>query len=882
MPTVEKASSDTISPVGASRSLTSRHAYGRLLLVAVQVALATLIIRLFHLEDRSLFYVMALVTVAFPLHALLPERYRLRAFVAVSVAAFVVVLGLVDAVALLAMASAMMAVCMAPVRVSLRVAGALGIGALWALARVDLLFVSLPSTIWPILGSLFMFRVALYLYQPARSGTARPSLWSTAAYFLMLPNVCFPLFPVVDHSTFLRSYYSVPAATIYERGATWIVRGIVHLLLYRLVYLHFTLDAAEVQNLGDLAQFLVTTFLLYLRVSGQFHLIIGIVHLFGFYLPETHKRYYLTSSFTDFWRRINIYWTDFMGKLVFYPSFFRLRRYGESTALAASTVAVFSVTWLLHSYQWFWLQRDFPITLPDILFWSILCGFVVFGTLRERRGRSPRLVAASKHWDVSRAWRTTVMFTTLCVLWSLWSAESVGEWIWMWRAAVNVEWFHLLVIAISAVSFFLIAGRNWDPPTLAAAAHIPFWRRSATRDIPLLLLIFAVGLPWVHAAIGGRPANILASLRSRDLNQRDEALRHKGYYEKLNGGAGAQLASAAWAVNPSQDAQLLQLIRPFERRRAAPTTEQLTQKREDFMLSELRPSVQVVHNGHIVTTNSAGLRGGEYQRHKPAGTTRIALLGPSYIMGSGVADDDTIAARLEARLNRSVADGGQRYEVLNFGVPGYSLLQQLFQLEDRVLAFNPDLVLITVGSRLDVSNFTMEHLTKVVSAGVAIPYPELQVIIEQSGIQETLAAGLPVPGPSLRQLAQAVGIKARMPLAEGESRLRERIDDVINWTLDRIARVSRERGATPGLLALNVVVPQSDRSLPVAAQTRGSYLIFNLLDVYDGRDLTSLRLSAADDHPNARACELIAERLYRDLMQQPEQFGAARQSEFRR
>ena len=77
-------------------------------------------------------------------------------------------------------------------------------------------------------------------------------------------------------------------------------------------------------------QFLLATFLLYLRVSGQFHLIVGVLHLFGFRLPETHHLYFLASSFTDFWRRINIYWKDFMMKLVYYPSFFRLQRLGTT------------------------------------------------------------------------------------------------------------------------------------------------------------------------------------------------------------------------------------------------------------------------------------------------------------------------------------------------------------------------------------------------------------------------------------------------------------------------------------------------------------------------------------------------------------------------
>ncbi len=37
----------------------------------------------------------------------------------------------------------------------------------------------------------------------------------------------------------------------------------------------------------------------------------------------------------------------------------------------------------------------------------------------------------------------------------------------------------------------------------------------------------------------------------------------------------------------------------------------------------------------------------------------------------------------------------QRFEILNFGVDGYSLPQQLAMLEDRVLKFSPDIVIVT-------------------------------------------------------------------------------------------------------------------------------------------------------------------------------------------
>src|SRR5690606_24841182 len=142
---------------------------------------------------------------------------------------------------------------------------------------------------------------------------------------------------------------------------------------------------AEVDDPAALSQYLVSNFLLYLRVSGLFHLVIGMLHLFGFRLPETHNRYLLASSFTDFWRRINIYWKDFMQKLFYYPMVFRLRGLGTTKALVIATLYVFFMTWFLHAYQWFWLRGTVLLVWQDVLFWAFLGVLVVLNSLYEIR-----------------------------------------------------------------------------------------------------------------------------------------------------------------------------------------------------------------------------------------------------------------------------------------------------------------------------------------------------------------------------------------------------------------------------------------------------------------------------------------------------------------
>ncbi len=68
---------------------------------------------------------------------------------------------------------------------------------------------------WPIVGSMFMFRLLVYLN--AVRHERRPStLLETCAYFALWPNAFFPLFPVVDYQTFRETYYNDERRRIYQ------------------------------------------------------------------------------------------------------------------------------------------------------------------------------------------------------------------------------------------------------------------------------------------------------------------------------------------------------------------------------------------------------------------------------------------------------------------------------------------------------------------------------------------------------------------------------------------------------------------------------------------------------------------------------------------
>jgi len=96
---------------------------------------------------------------------------------------------------------------------------------------------------------------------------------------------------------------------------------------------------------------------------------------------------------------------------------------------------------------------------------------------------------------------------------------------------------------------------------------------------------------------------------------------------------------------------------------------------------ELRPDSRVAAEVDY-RINSEGFRGGQV-RGKSPGVPRVAVFGDSIAFGYWVAERDAFPAQLESIL-------APRAEVLNLGVPGYNLDQEIEHLRTRVDALQPD------------------------------------------------------------------------------------------------------------------------------------------------------------------------------------------------
>jgi D-alanyl-lipoteichoic acid acyltransferase DltB (MBOAT superfamily) len=813
----------------------------------VQLLLVLVVVSLYQIEGDDFAGLITLAAAGFVVNLLLPLRYRLPFFVLLSFAGLFLVFGAVSGAWLIALGLTLIGMCHLPAPFAVRVAAVLVVGGVFAAARGGAIPSPWAATIWPILGSMFMFRLVLYMHA-VRANSVERGPWWTLAYFFMLPNAVFPLFPVVDYNTFRKTYYDRDETAIHEQGLTWIARGLVHLVLYRLVYQRVVIDSVDVATLGDLVQSMLGTFLLYLRVSGQFHLIVGILHLFGFRLPETHHLYYLSHSFTELWRRINIYWKDFMMKVVFYPTYFTVRKSGPTMALVLSTAAVFVTTWLLHSYQWFWLRGGFPLTPQDGLFWGILGVFVVYGALREAAPKTPtRPRAAAWSWrsGAKAAWT----FSLLCFLWSLWSTESIGQWLFTLEAATRVDAKGVALLFATITTITILGARNWERAAAPGGTRA-FWRQPAVRSFATLIVLVGAGQPVLDGMVSPSMAVNLQAARRLGLNSRDAVLRHRGYYEELDlrGQLNEEVLDATAARSDWQTIASTGLLRT----------------RRDLLQMDLVPSRHVIWNGETFGTNAWGMRDREYSREKPPGTLRIALLGPSFVAGSGVSDQQTFEALVEERLNREfTSEQYTHFEILNFAVSGYTLTQQVALLEDRVFEFSPDIVIVT-HYRFGREQ-TEQYLLDLLWGSVAVP-PALEALFERAGLTEVAPEGLPVPFSFARRLLRRIGLETRMPYGESEIRVRSISDDVIAWSFRRFTEVALSHGVVPMVLGLNAVVDDAPPGVPDSDVIRELGLpVFDLVEVFPRDELSAYRVAPWDDHPNAAGHRLIAARLYDQL-----------------
>ena len=109
---------------------------------------------------------------------------------------------------------------------------------------------------------------------------------------------------------------------------------------------------------------------------------------------------------------------------------------------------------------------------------------------------------------------------------------------------------------------------------------------------------------------------------------------------------------------------------------------------DSVLFWKLRPNKEL-------DVNSDGFRGDVITRHKAPGTFRILALGDSCTFGWSVRAKESYPQVLQLLLR---ARGGQAYEIVNAGVPGYSSYQVRLLYQDKLQLYSPDVLIVFVGA----------------------------------------------------------------------------------------------------------------------------------------------------------------------------------------
>jgi hypothetical protein len=107
---------------------------------------------------------------------------------------------------------------------------------------------------------------------------------------------------------------------------------------------------------------------------------------------------------------------------------------------------------------------------------------------------------------------------------------------------------------------------------------------------------------------------------------------------------------------------------------------------------QLKPDLDTFLQAVEFSTNSAGMADSEYAISKPENTFRVAVVGSSWTMGTGLRQEDTYHSILESKLNES--SKRLNYEFLNFGVEYYGLREIIGTARNRALEWQPDVIVI--------------------------------------------------------------------------------------------------------------------------------------------------------------------------------------------
>ena len=277
----------------------------------------------------------------------------------------------------------------------------------------------------------------------------------------------------------------------------------------------------------------------------------------------------------------------------------------------------------------------------------------------------------------------------------------------------------------------------------------------------------------------------------------------------------------------------------------------------------MRNSATFQHGGDRAPRNDPNLTW-----EKPAGTTRIMIVGDSFTFGDGVKATETYPFKLQQKL-QAQQDG--QFQVINLGIMGLNTDQEALILTrqnpyfgEPVLTLKPDLVILT---------FSVDDIEGRPDPGdrpevTLLPEDVHQFLSDRSRLYLALHH-------TLNYVLSSTGIQRSYTeylqhLYQNDSPKWQEFQQSLNLFIDTV-----QQDQTPMLLVIFPAMEQLNESHPFLdlyahikdmAHAKGVEVL-NLFPSFYGKNASSLRVSLLNGHPNAAAYEIVAEAIYRALIE---------------
>ncbi len=281
------------------------------------------------------------------------------------------------------------------------------------------------------------------------------------------------------------------------------------------------------------------------------------------------------------------------------------------------------------------------------------------------------------------------------------------------------------------------------------------------------------------------------------------------------------------------------------------------------LVFELKPNLDTYFKLVPFRTNGVGMRDREYSRARPPEAVRVAVIGDSLTMGSGVLIEDTYSKVLERRFQES--DPDRRYEFMNFGTAGYNLRQYYGVITLKAREYDPEMILIgfCAGNDQDMLREDRYHTP-------FIPKPRQDPFF-QSLLWTTFRK---VWRSYARRLRGRSPVRAmRTEVSESPEQGPDVVRTYLADYFSRIGDFSTDNGI-PVVVAYLWHSPR-DRPILEKMVADGQPIIrematgngLHFVDAsFEPERRSDVRIYALDNHPNARAHRVFADRIYDHLI----------------